>query len=55
LNVLLKVFTELPYFLFYTFFCFGLRHSVFTYLSEKALPKVATPLLKQNMPIIAPS
>jgi hypothetical protein len=35
LDVLLKIFAELTYFLFYAFFCLGLRHSVFTYLSKK--------------------
>jgi hypothetical protein len=48
----LEVFAELAYFLFYTFFCFRLRHSVFTYLSEKALPKVST-LLSKSMQSIA--
>jgi hypothetical protein len=52
LNVLLKVFAELANLLFYAFFCFRLRHSVFTYLSDKALPKVST-LVSKNMQISA--
>jgi hypothetical protein len=35
LNILLKIFAEFAYLLLYTFFGFRLRHSVFTYLSEK--------------------
>jgi hypothetical protein len=54
LNVLLKVFAELANFLFYAFFCFRLRHSVFTYLSNKALPEVST-LLSHNIQINAES
>jgi len=47
LDVLLKVFTELADFFLNTFFGFGLRHSVFTYLSQIALIKVSTPLLRK--------
>ena len=48
LDVLLKVFAELSYFLLYVFSCFGLRHSVLTYLSAKNFDGLNMLLLQKN-------